>query len=160
MFIKTRTDEVIMIATSYFLWKKKPIRVEIFKKKSRICLFYNSALRRRTINPEENKQDFSSDFLIYYCYFWWKSLPHTGCHLWNCCVESIVVVSMPWNPEQLSVMEKTGLLSSKGHLVALFFIDTYSSITNTFDMLWIWIIRCSFLTCCIERNNITFQFFK
>ena len=32
MFIKTRTDEIIMIATSCFLWKKKPVRVDIFKK--------------------------------------------------------------------------------------------------------------------------------
>ena len=32
MFIETRTDEIIMIATSYFLWKKKPARVEIFQK--------------------------------------------------------------------------------------------------------------------------------
>ena len=32
MFIETRTDEIIMIATFYFLWKKKPTLVEIFQK--------------------------------------------------------------------------------------------------------------------------------
>ena len=31
MFIKTRTDEII-IATSCFLWKKKSERVELFQK--------------------------------------------------------------------------------------------------------------------------------
>ena len=32
MFIKTRTDEIIIIATSCFLWKKKSERVELFQK--------------------------------------------------------------------------------------------------------------------------------
>ena len=32
MFKETRTDEIIMFATSYFLQKKKPVRVEIFQK--------------------------------------------------------------------------------------------------------------------------------
>ena len=32
MFIETRTDEVVMIATSCVLWKNKTVRVEIFQK--------------------------------------------------------------------------------------------------------------------------------
>ena len=32
MFTVTRSDEIIMIDSSYFLWKKKSVRVEIFQK--------------------------------------------------------------------------------------------------------------------------------
>ena len=109
--------KVLRLPLSIFYERKNRCEYKFSKKASRICLFYNSALRRRTINPEKtNKRDFSSDFLIYYCYLWWKSSPHTGCHSWNYCVESIVVISIPWNPEQLSGMKKAGPLSSKGHL--------------------------------------------
>ena len=95
---------------------KNLCRYKFSKKASRICLFYNSALRRRTINPEKKQTGFLKWFFNILLLFLVKILPHTCFHSWNYCVESIVVISIPWNPEQLSGMEKTGLLSSKGHL--------------------------------------------
>ena len=67
MFIETRTDENVMIATSHFLRKKKPVRVEMFQKSATDMLILQFSA------SSQNKQDFSSDFLIYNCYFWWKS---------------------------------------------------------------------------------------
>ena len=32
MYIETSTDEIIVIAVSCFLWKKNPVRIEIYQK--------------------------------------------------------------------------------------------------------------------------------
>ena len=33
MYTATSTAEILMIVTSWFLWKKKPVRVEIYQKR-------------------------------------------------------------------------------------------------------------------------------
>ena len=136
---------------------------------SRTCLFYNSALRCRTINPERKQTGFLKWFFNMLLFLLVKilapyrlSLVELLCRI-HCCY---IHVLKPRIVYHRSGMEKVGRASCHQKaafhlsLLPLFFIDTCSSITNTFHMLWISIGRCNFLTCCIDRNNITFQFFK